>query len=138
MAELKRINSFIKDITINYAVDGKINLLAATPENTGILSITPEFKLFTYFNDKYTHYLLKSNNITKYEQSGELFDYNFKNNSTLERYFVEFIYDKKYEFGIEEDINIEKEKNTDEKKLEKSSKKEYFDNSLKYLQRKRK
>ena len=52
--KLREIFSDIKDIKISYQINGKINLLAPTPENYGILSIYKEIKVFTYFDEKFT------------------------------------------------------------------------------------
>lgn len=131
LKELKKLIPNIKDLTIDYKVNGKISLLPATPENTGILSITTKFKLFTYFMGKYTFYLLQKGKIKKYEYSDKLFDDNYRNDSLLERYFVKFIYDE-----ICDDEEKE-EKNKTKKEKEKSEKMEYYKNNLKYLQHKR-
>ena len=55
--KLKEIFSDIKDIKINYQINGKINLLVPTPENYGILSVYKDNKVFTYFDDKFTFFV---------------------------------------------------------------------------------
>ena len=42
---------------IDYQIFEKNPLLVATLEINGILSVTEDFKLFTYFKEKYTNYL---------------------------------------------------------------------------------
>ena len=117
-----------------------ITLLIGTPLDCGILSITKDIKLFTYFNEKFTHFLIKKGEISKYEQSGSLFDFEYNSNSILSRYFVKFSL-------REEKKDEENKKNTDNKSEKtiniKSKKKEFkgeetfYKNNLRFLQRKR-
>ena len=104
----------IKDIKINFKINGKINLLAATPENYGILSIYNDNKIFIYYDGKFTCFIIKENKVTKFENIEKINNFPFENDESLSRYFLEFIYDD------EDEINFNKEKN-DIKKEEKNS-----------------
>ena len=135
LKSLKEKTPAIEDFTIDYQINGKISFLPVTPENTGIISVTKNFKDFTYFMGQYTNYFLQKDKIKKYEQSDELFDYNFKNNSSLERYFVKFIYDENFEDEKKEEKSKgKKEKSEKENKIQT----EYYANELKFLLNKRK
>ena len=59
LIKLKELFSDIKELKINYKINGKINLLTATPENFGILSLNNEIKVFTYFDGNSMFLLLK-------------------------------------------------------------------------------
>ena len=48
---LKESYSDIRDIKINFKINGKINILPATPENYGILSIYNEIKILYKINN---------------------------------------------------------------------------------------
>ena len=130
----------IEDINIDYKINEQLPLLIGTPLDCGILSITKDIKLFTYFNEKFTHFLIKKGEISKYEQSGSLFDFEYNSNSILSRYFVKFSL-------REEKKDEENKKNTDNKSEKtiniKSKKKEFkgeetfYKNNLRFLQRKR-
>ena len=154
--KLREIFSDIKDIKINYQINGKINLLAPTPENYGILSIYKENKVFTYFDEKFTFFVFKNNKVIKYENLANIIKFPFENDEFIERYFVEFIYedddgnnikDEKDKNNTEIKIDEEDEKKKiEENKLPKKSgklskeeqKNSTFENHMKYLQNKRK
>ena len=126
---LKKLNeelsSDIKDIKIENIIIGNINLLPATPENFGILSIYNNNKVFSYFDDKYIHFIINNNNVNKFYHSEKIFIEKFKNDESLERYFVEFIYDKKDEIEIEEEnkFDVDKKSSGKEKKIKKGKRK---------------
>ena len=80
----------IVDINIDYKINEQLPLLIGTPLDCGILSITKDIKLFTYFNEKFTHFLIKKGEISKYEQSGSLFDFEYNSNSILRRLFIKY------------------------------------------------
>ena len=63
------------------------------------------------------------NTIIKLQQSDQLFDYNFQNASSLEIFFVEFIYNDNYDIETkEENIKIKNEKKEDDKEYKKGKK----------------
>ena len=146
--KLKEIFSDIKDIKINYQINGKINLLVPTPENYGILSIYKDNKVFTYFDEKFTFFIFKNDRIIKYENLANIINCQFENDEFIERYFVEFIYENEDENSVKD----EKDKNNtkikigqEEEKIKKTGKirkkeqkNDIFDNHMKYLQNKRK
>ena len=154
--KLREIFSDIKDIKINYQINGKINLLAPTPQNYGILSIYKENKVFTYFDEKFTFFVFKNNKVIKYENLVNIINFPFENDEFIERYFVEFIYEDDDGNNIKDEkdqnntnIKIDEEDETkkiEENKLSKKrgklSKEEQknciFENHMKYLQNKRK
>ena len=162
--KLKECYSDIKDIKINFKINGKINLVPMTPENYGILSIYNENKIFTYFDGKFTIFIITENKITKYEKIDKIINFPFENDESLKRYFLEFIYDDEDEINfnkeesdikknnnnsgikideeIEENNKIKDGNKTQEKKKNKGKKelqkKQIFINHIKYLQSKRK
>ena len=136
------ISSEIEDIKIENKIVGNINLLPATPKDYGILSINNEIKLFTYFSDKYTHFLISKNKVYKYDHSEKLFDNKFENyDEYLQRYFVEFIYENYHEIDIEEEKTPKKKsklkkkgkgkkgknKKSNQKELKKENEEEEYD-----------
>jgi hypothetical protein len=146
--KLKEIFSDIKDIKINYQINGKINLLVPTPENYGILSIYKDNKVFSYFDEKFTFFIFKNDRVIKYENLANIINCQFENDEFIERYFVEFIYENEDENSVKD----EKDKNNtkikigqEEEKIKKTGKirkkeqkNDIFDNHMKYLQNKRK
>ena len=149
--KLKEIDSDIQDIKINKKIKGKFSILPRTPSKCAIFSIKGNIKLITYFSDTFNHFLLKENEIYKYEHSNELFDYNYENKEILEKYFLEFMYGDIDEIGLEEndkrdDDNIQKYKESTSKKIkekkitsnESEEKIGYHENQLQYLQNKKK
>ena len=125
--KLKEIYSDIKDIEINYKINGKINLLPATPENYGILSIYNDLKIFTYFEGKFIVFIIHNGKITRNENLDNITNYPFENDDLLERYFVELIYDDENEINIKE----EKDDNKKEKKDSEIEVDEDKDNNVK-------
>ena len=143
MEKLKKdIYSDIIDIKINYKLDGKINILSATPENYGIISIyNDNTKIFTYYDGSFIIFVFKNDKIIKYEDIKIFINFEYEYAQCLEKYFVEFIYEGENS-GI--NINEEKDKNINIKKeitgkqRKEEQKKESFINHLKYLGIKRK
>ena len=138
----KDIYSDIIDIKINYKLDGKINILSATPENYGIISIyNDNTKIFTYYDGSFIIFVFKNDKIIKYEDIKIFINFEYEYAQCLEKYFVEFIYEGENS-GI--NINEEKDKNINIKKeitgkqRKEEQKKESFINHLKYLGIKRK
>ena len=101
MNEIQKKNNDIKNIEIKYKLKEIVPLLTGTPNNTGILSITKKIKVFTYYDDLFTHYLLKDNKISIYPQSGKLFDDIYSKEAILSQYFVTLINDN--EISLDED-----------------------------------
>ena len=138
----KDIYSDIIDIKINYKLDGKINILSATPENYGIISIyNDNTKIFTYYDGSFIIFVFKNDKIIKYEDIKIFINFEYEYAQCSEKYFVEFIYEGENS-GI--NINEEKAKNINIKKeitgkqRKEEQKKESFINHLKYLGIKRK
>jgi len=101
--EIQKKNNIIKNIEIKYKLKETVPLLTGIPINTGILSITKKIKVFTYYDDYFTHYLLKNNKISLYPQTGKLFDDTYNKEEILSQYFVIFKLDN--EISLDEDIN---------------------------------
>ena len=120
--KLKEIFSDIKDIKINHQINGKINLLAATPENYGILSVYKDNKVFTYFDEKFIFFIFKNDKVIKYENLDNIINCQFENDEFIERYFVEFIYENEDENSIKDEKD-EKDKNNTEIKIGKEEEK---------------
>ena len=154
--------SDITDIKINYKINEKINLLTATPENYGILSIYSKIKVFSYYDGKFTVFIIKDDGVTKYENIDFMKYYQLQKGELLEQYFIELIYEgegekndkeqkdenkmdkRNPEIDIDEDIENNKNIKEDEKPSKKKNyhrkeeqRKECFKNHLKYLQSKR-
>ena len=135
---LKNILPDIEDITINHKIITQLPLLTGTPWNHGILSITKDIKLFTYFNITFTHFLIQNDHVTKYKQNEKLFDNEYNSNSILERYFVKIILkgEKKEEQEKENKSLIKV--NLKEKKIKLKEEEMLYKNNLNFLQRKTK
>ena len=156
--KLREIDSDINDIKIDYKINGKINIMAVTPENYGIISIYNDVKIFTYFDEKINILIIKDGNVAKYQNFSSIKNIKFENNEFLKRYFVELVYENENEEVkgenknsiMEEGIQIEEEK--EQKKYEKEEnlskeskrkrrkeeqKKTVYINHIKYLQNKR-
>ena len=128
---LKSISLDIEEISIKYQIKEDIPLLVGTPPNYGILSITNEIKVFTYFNGEYIHFILKKENISIYYQNKTLFKNEYNDNNILNRYFVELVNKK------EENIENKNQKTIKEVKKEMTTYEFNFQNNLLYLQKKR-
>ena len=161
ISKLKEMFSDIKDIKINYKINNKSNLLAATHENYGILSIYSRIKIFSYYDGKFNAFTINENEVTKYEHIDLMKYYGLQKGELLEKYFIELIYEdeeekeinvdeekdeNKMNTGIEIDEDKENNKNIDEDKKHSKKKinhrkeeqrKQCFKNHLKYLQSKR-
>ena len=160
--KLKEMYSDITDIKINYKINEKINLLTATPENYGILSIYSKIKVFSYYDGKFTVFIIKDDGVTKYENIDFMKYYQLQKGELLEQYFIELIYEgeeekndkeqkdenkmdkRNPEIDIDEDIennkNIKEDEKSSKKKIyhrKEEQRKECFKNHLKYLQSKR-
>lgn len=147
-------DSDIEEIRIIYKINARLPLLTGTPSNCGILTITKDIKLFTYFNGTYTHFLIQNNQVKMYKQNEQLFANEYNNNCIISRYFVNLISkeEKQLELqeenqdNLKEDITEEKnEAKSNQKKINKEKlKKEFKEEQLKYannlvfLQNKRK
>jgi len=119
--EIKLISPNIEEISIKYQIKEEIPLLVGTPPNCGILSITNQIKVFTYFNGEFIHFLLQKETIKIYYQKGTLFKNEYNDDNILNRFFVEL---------------INKKDKIEENKMQKKIK-IYFQNNLMYLQKKR-
>ena len=138
--KIKEVKEDINNIEIKYKLKETVPLLSGTPYNSGILSITKDIKVFTYYEDVFSHYLLKKNKISLYPQSGELFDDNYSKEHILVQYFVKLI-SKNDSIPLDEDEDNKKSENTNKKsfkkkeKIENDEKENYLNNNLKYLQK---
>ena len=153
---IKNINGLI-NINIKYKTRIKIPILTGTPINGGILSIADKIKIFTYYDDKFTHYLIKNNHISVYCQNDKLFDDKYGYSNIESQYYVTLIFKNdlisKEVIKLDESNVTEKNQNEENKsktkekkniseKGKKSTKKNdnekenYFDNELKFLNKK--
>ena len=141
--KIRETKNDIKDIEIKFKLKEKVPLLSGTPPNKGILSITKDIKVFTYYEDVFFHYLLKNNKISLYPQSGKLFDDSYSKQKILEQYFVNLISNNNNIIKLDEDEDEEKINNKKEnkksssgkkRKVETNDKENIFSNNLKYLQ----
>ena len=125
---MKKILPNLVDIDFSYSIGQKIPLLVATPFNCGILSVTDEIKVFTYYNGQFIHYLLTRNTkdcklfINQYNQDNKLFNNEYNNDLIKNKYFGKFSFMEKKD----EEINNEGDNIS------------YYQNNLRYLQKKRK
>ena len=139
--KIKENKKDVKEVEIKFKLKEKIPLLSGTPYNKGILSITKDIKVFTFYEDEFFHYLLKNNKITLYPQSGKLFDENYSKQNILEQYFVNLI-NNNNSISLEEDEGNRSSKNANKKsssrkkrKIETNEKENIYSNNLKYLQK---
>ena len=121
LKKIKEEKNDIINIEIKYKLRDVVRLLNGTPYNRGILSITKDIKVFTYYEKDYIHYLIKKNKITIYPQSGELFDDEYIKKNILCQYFVKLVSEDAI-IQLEEDENVD-EDNNKIKKTNKTSKK---------------
>ena len=117
--KLKEMDPDIKDIKINYKINGKVNIMAVTPENYGIISIYNDIKIFTYFTQKINIFIIKDEKVMKYQNFDKIHNYPFENNEFLERYFCELVYEDE-----DEDEDKDENNNNDLKDENKESEKE--------------
>ena len=159
--KLKEMYSDVKDIKINFKINGKINLLPATPENYGILSVYNDIKIFTYYDGKFSIFVFKDDKVSKFDNFENINNNSFENDEYLERYFIELIYDDEDEINIKEEtdknekgkenfgIEIDEEKENNKifeedkplkkkvNQIKKQQKNNTYLNHFKYLQNKR-
>ena len=126
LEKLKEIDSGIISIDFNFKITKSLSLLSGTPYQGGILSITENRKLFTYFYDEKFYYLLiEKNKIKKINKIEDVPNFCFNSDIIIDKYFGTIVFQK-----------IEEEKKN--KIKEKKRKKEViYKNKLKYLQKKR-
>ena len=92
-----------------------------TPENTGILTIIKEVKIFTYFyQNKFIHYVFEKSFINKYYDEKFLFQNNY-----------DFEFAKRFFIFLLESSNFEIEGNGENKEL-------IYKNKIRFIQKKRK
>ena len=108
---IKKVNKDIKDIEIKYELGKIAPLLTGTPYYNGILSITRDIKVFTYYDNTFTHFLLKKNKISIYPQSGKLFNDEYGKEYILSQFLVNLI-DKNLS-KIDNIIPLEEEEDND-------------------------
>ena len=123
--ELKNIipDPAIEDIKIIFKINAQLPLLTGTPFNCGILSITKDIKVFTYFNETYTHFLIKNNEIKIYKQNEKLFDNAYNNNRIINSYFANLISKEEKQMELQEEKQIISRKKNRKKKCQKQTKK---------------
>ena len=131
---IKKVNKDIKDIEIKYELGKIAPLLTGTPYYNGILSITRDIKVFTYYDNTFTHFLLKKNKISIYPQSGKLFNDEYGKEYILSQFLVNLI-DKNLS-KIDNIIPLEEEEDNDGK-LQNNEEDNDYNNRLLFLQGKK-
>ena len=105
---------------IEYEIPVDLPFSMGTPENTGILTIIKEVKLFTYFyQNKFIHYVFEKSCINKYYDEKFLFQNNY-----------DFEFAKRFFIFLKESSNFETEVNE-------GNEEKFYKNKIRFIQKKR-
>lgn len=105
---------------IEYEIPVDLPFSMGTPENTGILTIIKEVKLFTYFyQNKFIHYVFEKSCINKYYDEKFLFQNNY-----------DFEFAKRFFIFLKESSNFETEVNG-------GNEEKFYKNKIRFIQKKR-